>query len=352
MRAREPNASSRRSYHDQVFDSVPSYSVALAKGVLTIADDGANGLKLLRSSGLPDIVATGCHGTVSAHGYLRLWEHAEFLLDAPDVGLRGSTAYRLGMLGIFDYLFSTAETVADGFVALQAGGATTNQRLGPNPHDDCDETRTMALELIHGEGRGAELAIQAAVGGMLGRIRHATGHDLAPTRITLRQKQPRHHGRFVEAFGTQRLEFGAPIDSITLRRADLARPLRTADPALARILREHAASLPRIRLDSPAWPELVHEIIVDSLGADDITLAAVAHRLAVSPRTLQRRLAEADTTWRGEIDRARQALAERVIHDHHNRSILARRLGYSDTRALRRATRRWQAQAPAPSVVN
>ncbi|PXX71048.1 helix-turn-helix protein [Nocardia tenerifensis] len=78
-----------------------------------------------------------------------------------------------------------------------------------------------------------------------------------------------------------------------------------------------------------------------------ISLEAVAERLAMSPRTLQRRLAEHETNWRTEVERVRQERALALLSDPElpMRSI-ARRLGYSDERALRRAVRRWHGAPP------
>ncbi|WP_454198196.1 helix-turn-helix transcriptional regulator [Nocardia sp. Marseille-Q1738] len=69
------------------------------------------------------------------------------------------------------------------------------------------------------------------------------------------------------------------------------------------------------RLSEPAggsaWSERVATAIDAALADDTISLASVARRLAVGPRTLQRRLAEEGTTWRRELDSARR----RRLHD-------------------------------------
>ncbi|MEU7141045.1 helix-turn-helix domain-containing protein [Nocardia sp. NPDC046473] len=73
----------------------------------------------------------------------------------------------------------------------------------------------------------------------------------------------------------------------------------------------------------------------------------MARRLAISPRTLQRRLQELDTTWRMEVESVRYEQALDLLRDTDLpvRSVAAR-LGDADTRALRRAFRRWTSQTP------
>ncbi|MBU3066622.1 hypothetical protein KO481_34535 [Nocardia sp. NEAU-G5] len=56
---------------------------------------------------------------------------------------------------------------------------------------------------------------------------------------------------------------------------------------------------------SRAWAERVAAALVEALNMGAVSLERVARRLATSPRTLQRRLTEAGTAWRQELDRAR-----------------------------------------------
>ncbi|MFJ9370198.1 AraC family transcriptional regulator ligand-binding domain-containing protein [Nocardia sp. NPDC101769] len=320
---------------------MPAYSAILARCVLNTAGEGVDTRMLLRDAGLPQSVLTTEHGMVSSGAYLRLWEHAEFRQDAPEVGLRIATTYRIGRFGIFDYLFSTAATVAEGLAAVRRNGAlmATNHHYS-SARDTSDSEYTTVLEMTDGDGRGADLTIQAAYASTLARIRHATGASITPARITLRQKPPRAMGAFVDAFGTAAIDFDAPFDSVTLRAGDLALPLRTADPVLAKIVRGHAESLSAPLLDKLSWPEHVQRALREMLGAGDVSLNAVARCLTVSPRTLQRHLAESGTTWRRELDLARQTMARQAA-ETTSKSSLAQRLGYSDVRALRRAARRW-----------
>jgi AraC-like DNA-binding protein len=91
------------------------------------------------------------------------------------------------------------------------------------------------------------------------------------------------------------------------------------------------------------WLNLFRATLRRSLQTRGATLPELARRLAVSPRTLQRQLAAHDTCLRTEINRTRRELAAALSQDGASNSLIALRLGYSDTRALRRALRRWTA---------
>ncbi|MEU9444171.1 helix-turn-helix domain-containing protein [Streptomyces sp. NPDC048304] len=68
----------------------------------------------------------------------------------------------------------------------------------------------------------------------------------------------------------------------------------------------------------------------------------MARALALSPRSLQRRLAEEGTTWRDLVDRVRRNRAAALLAQGLSRKQVAARLGFGDTRALRGALRRWR----------
>ena len=133
---------------------------------------------------------------------------------------------------------------------------------------------------------------------------------------------------------------------MTFARADLERPLPGADPALARILRAHADSIAAAPPRAPQWRDGFRQILTDELADRDLSVQSVARRMTLSQRTLQRRLEEEGTSWRAELDAVRREQAERMLQARSDRSVMADRLGYSDTRALRRALHRWVPARP------
>lgn len=157
-------------------------------------------------------------------------------------------------------------------------------------------------------------------------------------RVAFRQPAPRRHDAFHAFFQTDRVDFGAAADTVTMRKSDLQLPLLGADSLLASILRHQAEHLPPLPVRT-TWLDEFRRLLRDSLVTGP-TIDAVAARLATSPRTLQRRLAAHGTTWRAELDRVRRAEYHRMRPAALN--SLARRLGYSDARSLSRANRRWQ----------
>ncbi|NUS43885.1 MAG: AraC family transcriptional regulator [Mycobacteriaceae bacterium] len=308
---------------------------------LTAAGLGSG--ELLAECGLPGWTMTGQGVHVPSATFSRLWEVGEWWLDDPDVALRVAARYQLKATRLYDYLFSSAATVGAGLATCgpYVSAVTTNHRF--DLVVESDQRTTLYLDMIDGEGRGRDLTQLWGLTAVLTRARGCVDAPLDPVRVSLRQQAPRSLDAFREVFGSCTVEFDAPVDAMTFRSVDMELALTTADPALAEVLRPLAAALPPPPPLEKAWPERVAAALAAVFDDGAVSLESVAHRLAISPRTLQRRLAEAGTTWRRELDRARFERA--AAAEGLPRQRQAELLGYVDSGSARRAERRWSAGA-------
>jgi AraC-like DNA-binding protein len=319
-------------------------SVVVARFLLgAAAAGGADAQQIARDAHLPPWTLSASRAALPTWHSTLLWELAENALDDPQVPVTIVGQHRPGRLDVFDYLFTTAATVRDGLQATMRflHLLTTNERR--QIEAETDGETTYSYRHIQPGGRGEELCLQFAVAMMLERARAATGQPIIPVRVAFAQPAPRSHHRLAEALGTDRIDFGAPLTTITLRAGDLDLPLRTADPALASILTRYAETIPR----PPAgFLERFRSQLEQLTGAGHVSLEVCARQMMVSTRTLQRQLAEHGTTWRGELDTVREAKARQA---HSSGQVTTRRLasqlGYSDPRSLHRAMRRWNRKA-------
>ncbi|MFC5724958.1 AraC family transcriptional regulator ligand-binding domain-containing protein [Streptomyces gamaensis] len=316
-------------------------SVAVSKFLLASADaDGADPYAIAREAGVPGWLLDADDTMIPTRFTLGVWEQTERALGVPHVTLAMAERYRLGDLGLFDYLFAQSRTIGEGFdtSVRYLHSVTTNARLLKVAEDDRETT--FAFEHVHGEGRGLELSEQFSTLVLCTRARTVTTDAVRPVRVGLQQAAPRDHRSFLEGYAPhESVDFGMPRTTFTFRTADLARPVPGADPGLAAVLRRYAETLPP---PPPAtWEGRFRHLVDECLTDGSAALDTVARRLAVSRRTLQRRLTESGTSWRAELDAARRRQAERAAGTTGT-TELAGRLGYADPRSLRRAMRRWQ----------
>jgi AraC-like DNA-binding protein len=168
---------------------------------------------------------------------------------------------------------------------------------------------------------------------------------ICPVKASLRRPLPANPQAWNDFYGCT-VKFAAAENSFTLSRADVDRLLPTANRPLAGVLdgmlTEQLAKLTKDDVVSRCRAQFLEQLASGEPSAEDI-----AQRLNMSSRTLQRKLAEADTTYLKLVDDCRRDLALRYISDP-DKSItdITFLLGFSSQSAFSRAFRRWTGTSP------
>ena len=91
----------------------------------------------------------------------------------------------------------------------------------------------------------------------------------------------------------------------------------------------------------------VHAAIAGALAREPVRLAGIAAALDLSPRTLQRKLADAGATFQQVLDAARYALAmDYLRQDGLSLVDIAFLLGFQEQSAFTHAFREWSGMNP------
>ncbi|MBV8464793.1 MAG: AraC family transcriptional regulator [Burkholderiales bacterium] len=175
--------------------------------------------------------------------------------------------------------------------------------------------------------------------------RHLPAQEIALTGTTP-PKEGEYH-RILKA----PLRFGAAVPYAYFDAAILSMPMPNADTSLFPVLTKHAETLLAERareLSEPPILGTVRQQIAGLLTRDGANLAAVADALAMSPRTLQRRLTDAGTTFQQLLDATRRELAAGYL-ERADLSLtdIAFLLGFSEQSSFSHAFRDWYGQSPA-----
>ncbi|MEY4429595.1 MAG: hypothetical protein RLZZ182_2284 [Pseudomonadota bacterium] len=140
--------------------------------------------------------------------------------------------------------------------------------------------------------------------------------------------------------------YGAADSRVLLSEAMLSRPLPHANAMLARI-NEEAAGRYLADLGQGDVLARLKRLLQERLPSGEPSLEDLAHSLQMTPRSLQRRLAELGTSFRDLIHEVRHQLAlEYLRQPHHSISDIAYLLGFAEVSAFTRAFRRWTGVSP------
>lgn len=191
-------------------------------------------------------------------------------------------------------------------------------------------TRTPVLEMVL-------LSLQATIASALGR-------RLRAARFVMPAERPAHWRRYARFFHAP-LTFAGDHAGLWLPAGWLAMPCPLADATIHRHTGAQLESL-RQRLAGDYLDVRVDRLLARGDDAPP-ALATLAARLAVSPRTLVRRLGQRHTSYRVLRDQHRQTrAADLLAQPALSVAEIAERLGYDEPTNFARACRRWFGLSP------
>ena len=307
---------------------------------------GVDAAAVARSAGLPDGLAgadaLAPDAVVAGRAFGRVWALAAEADPRPELPVLVGRAVPPGALGLLDHAVLSAGTVGEALGALAelfqlasgavrvvpdaAAGWVWIERERPSPVGDVSDPFTLALTAARLGARAVELVEV----------------DLARPSAA-----PRVVDGFAAAFGCP-VRLGRPRSGLRLYPEAWDRPLPLADPALHSTLVVVAGGVEvRRDFDGPV-SDAVARTFPTALPEGRTSIEDAAGAVALSVRTLQRRLAAEGTTFGALLDEFRRGEAARLVGDGAATvGEAARRLGYAEPASFTRAFRRWHGVAPS-----
>jgi len=157
--------------------------------------------------------------------------------------------------------------------------------------------------------------------------------------------EPPEYINYLEEICGIRPNYYSDHNAILLSSQDADKPLPTYDSHLVRILDEQCQR----QLQARTTTGLSNQVRQQLLGPLGLiaTLDEVAHGLAMSARTLRRKLDQENTSFRALVDEERRQVALQLLRASDMKlDELAIHLGYTDTASFTRAFRRWMGSSP------
>ncbi len=185
-----------------------------------------------------------------------------------------------------------------------------------------------------------------ALGYMVDLLRHYLGASWAPMRVELSARRVADVGAIGHLFECEVVE-GRPAAAVVFGNACLSAPSRsTTGP-------ERGARQPLAPAATGAVPQpselvaVVEQLLLLSLLDHQRAQRAVCHRLRVSVRTLQRRLAEHGVSFERVLANVMLRRAKALLRSPRTITEIAFDLGYSDPAHFARAFARWTGTSPS-----
>jgi AraC-like DNA-binding protein len=306
---------------------------------------GLDRRQLLDSVGLEESDIADPDNRVPILKAVRLLQIMANQTEDEDIGLKLGQRIEVRNVGVVGYAMAHSNDLESAAQRLIRFQKILNQRAEARFTRDGDRWRLifMSEPLIEGF-RPALDDYMAAIVFVFGEL---IGRTIEPAETDFMYSKPAETSLHRAIFGS-RIRFGCQKQMLAFWDRDIQTPLGKADPQLTGYLDEVA----EIRLDSlpkdDTFAARVRRAIWPHLSEGQPKIGAIASDLAVSSRTLQRRLREEDTSYGDVIEALRREKAVLLLRDP-NLAVyeIGYLLGYSDPSAFYRAFRRWHGDSPS-----
>jgi AraC-like DNA-binding protein len=306
---------------------------------------------LLERAGLFEQDLSDQDNRISSAAQARLLEFAAEALNDPALGLHLATEVDPRELGLVFYIASAAKDLGEAITLLARYCRIVNEAIRVQMTRQNDD---LIIE-VHVVGvprfratQNAELAVAV----ILKCLRMITGRKVHPKEITLIHMRDANF-RELERFCGCPVEFGGSADRVVFSHESLAVPLITEDIHLLDTLRPICDEAAKHRELAPgSLRALVENEAQKLLPHGRAQRHIIARKLAMSTRTLARRLASEGTTFEEVVDELRRSLALQYIKTPQIAlSQVAWLLGYEGAGSFNHAFRRWTGGPPSAARV-
>jgi AraC-like DNA-binding protein len=309
-----------------------------------VAELGGDPASLLRAAGIRGPDAGNYDAFIPYRAAIQAIESAAQSTDTPDFGRRLAQRQGIEILGPVGVAARTAATVADALRIFSTYMAAYSPVIGIRVAPMTDPQRSfLTIEFLLDRPPPHPQTTELSLGVSLRVFRLLMGADYGPLSVHLPHEPLTPKPDYVRYFGCTP-HFAAGTAGFTVRTADLGRPLNRDDVAHRAVVDYLNGITPR----DAGTVESVRTIVRQLLPTGAATLDLVADQFNLHPKTLQRRLAQEDTTFAALVDQVRKDAAERYLR---NTSIslthLTRELGYAEQSVLTRSCKRWFGAGPA-----
>ena len=301
---------------------------------------------ILAGAGIDPEVIDDPAGRVSFEQMQAFWREAVLQSGDPAIGLHTGSSIPRGAYGILDYLVGYSSTIGEGLQRLAEYIPTINTWLTMRSEVDRHTGRLWLDGVVTRPPRPSAEFVAALVVG----LGHRTWQlDFAPKLVRFefdRPEPPEPSGEHAVALGCE-VQFGAPRTEIVLDRETWEVPVRASDPGLIALLEKQAHDLIAHLPESNDFVDSVRRVVEGELAGGDMRLESIAGELAMSGRTLQRRLAADDLSFAELVDEVRLEAAKiRIINPRLSLTEVAYLVGFDEQSSFSRAFKRWTGLSP------
>ncbi len=300
---------------------------------------------LLKEAGLRRADLQDLDSRIPYAAVVALMERAAALLGEPDFGLRLGASQDISDSGLIGFVMLNSARLVDAvsnlhryFLVVGDGEEFDVVQGGPHVSLRFRESDPALRGLRQNSEYIAAIVVRAC--------RDMTRKRVSPVRVEFMHSRPNVNVDYEAILGCP-VRFRADWDAVVFASETMQLPVIGANHKLLQVLE---MSCQKILGPTPKKQDVVHAVralIVEGLTRGGVQIGAVASKLGMSSKTLERRLRTRNESFSALIDAIRQDLAKQYLSETDFRlEQIAYLTGYSEPAALVRAFKRWTGRTP------
>lgn len=278
---------------------------------------------------------------------IKILELASQELQDGLLGFHLARSFDLREVGLVFYVIASSERFADALLNAKRYCTIMNEGVCLQIRQD-DQTISIALDYVDIDRRSDRHQIEFWLVTMVRICRQVTDTRLALRHLRIRHRRDETPAEFRSFFGCD-VEFGADSDEIIFPAAAASLPIVGRDNYLNDLLRQYAeAALADRRKERVAdLRSAVERVLPQLLPHARANISNVAKRLAMSTRTLSRKLRDEGVAFTEILEEMRADLAKSYLAERDLPvTEIAWLLGYLEVSSFTHAFKRWTGMTP------
>jgi AraC-like DNA-binding protein len=176
-------------------------------------------------------------------------------------------------------------------------------------------------------------------------MRSLTGVDINPLEVTFIYPEPSSKSEYERIFRCPVL-FSQKDNSFTINMHVVNTPILMANPGLLEYFEKYAQDFLAEMDRNDEHTRAVTKIILSRLDDEALSINKVAKEMAVSVRTLQKRLENEGVVFSDLHKNIRQLLAQKYLCENYTVEQITYLLGFSEPSVFRKAFKKWSGVTP------
>ncbi|AXI04710.1 AraC family transcriptional regulator [Aquirhabdus parva] len=281
---------------------------------------------------------------ITAHQEIRLIRNLIRSIPVEALGLDAGERYHLTIYGVFGFALTSSPSLRN-VIELSIRYMDLTYAFCRMRLEDVGDCVRLQLD-DQGIPEDVRRFIVERHTAVLMTLQHELlGRRMPLKRITLRLPEPQDVSRYLETFGVIP-EFGADANLLEMDALWMDAPLPQANPHTQEICEAQCRELLSKRSIHEGVAALVRERLLHKVMTLP-DMEEMATDLAMTSRTLRRKLTIEGTSYRELVDEVREALADELLAIRGMRvGDIAMRLGYAETSSFIHAFKRWKGRPP------